>query len=393
MTQFSVQLPAPANEMVREEITKQVAHVSRRIRDIRFHDDQRTLEFAVDGDDGEGLRGKVEEVAVRLQRSLRSLERKLLHRFEGPAVRPPFVAGTLPPGARMLGTGQVALQGLSLALFRYFDRVFERFGEPWQPIAVQTPTLMPSTMLAKCDYFRSFPQYVTFATHIREDFESIADFRARHQKLDDLDDRALGNMVTPDACLSPAVCYHVYHMHADSEIAGQGQAFSVAGKCFRFESTNMRDLRRLWDFTMRELVFAGTRDWVLEQRDIAIKRFVPILESFGVAAEIRTASDPFFIAPDAAAKTYFQLSSETKFEMAIELAPGDFMAVGSFNYHTDFFGKAFTVKDGDGGPMHSVCVAFGLERWVHGFIAQHGTNPAKWPEAVRTAPEFAGYLA
>ena len=38
--------------------------------------------------------------------------------------------------------------------------------------------------------------------------------------------------------------------------------------------------------------------------------------------------------------------------------------------------------------MHSVCVAFGLERWVYAFLAQHGDDPARWPEPVREAPEF-----
>jgi hypothetical protein len=42
------------------------------------------------------------------------------------------------------------------------------------------------------------------------------------------------------------------------------------------------------------------------------------------------------------------------------------------------------------GPMQSVCVAFGLERWVHAFLAQHGLEPSQWPEVVRAAPEFGG---
>src|SRR6266480_2482200 len=88
--------------------------------------------------------------------------------------------------------------------------------------------------------------------------------------------------------------------------------------------------------------------------------------------EIRTASDPFFIAPDAAAKTYFQLSSETKFEMSLLLPDDKRLAVGSHNYHSDFFGRAFNTTVDGAGYMHSVCVAFGLERWVYGFLAQHG---------------------
>ncbi len=387
MSVILVRLPNPANEMVREEIAKQVAHVSKAIRAIAF-DDPSTLRCEVPDELQAELAPQVEQLAVRIQRGLRSLERKLVHRSSG-AGRP-AAAGPigLPPGATMLGFGQVALQGTALSLYRFFDRIFREFGDPWRPIHLNTPTLIPSDALAKCDYFRSFPQYVTFAAHLQEDFKHIADFRARHQKRDTLDEQALGNMATPEACLSPAVCYHVYHMHAGDQIGAPGLAYSVCGKCFRYESTNVRDLRRLWDFTMRELVFVGTKEWVLAEREAAIGRFIPLLDQLGVVAEIRTASDPFFVAPDATAKTYFQLSSETKYEIALELGPDDFMAVGSFNYHTDFFGKAFGVTEANAGPMHSVCVAFGLERWVHGFVAQHGSDPAGWPPFVQQAPEF-----
>ena len=96
---------------------------------------------------------------------------------------------------------------------------------------------------------------------------------------------------------------------------------------------------------------------------------------------------PFFIAPDSAAKTYFQISSETKFEISLVL-PGDArLAVGSFNYHGDFFGKSFRVSVPGGGPMHSVCFAWGLERWVCGFVAQHGADPDAWPKPARRALE------
>jgi enoyl-CoA hydratase/carnithine racemase len=147
----------------------------------------------------------------------------------------------------------------------------------------------------------------------------------------------------------------------------------------------MRDLRRLWDFTMREIVFMGTRDDVLARRAQAQGLVERFLEEHRLAAEIRTASDPFFIAPDAVAKTYFQLSSETKFEISLMLPDDERLAVGSLNYHTDFFGRAFQVETEGAGPMHSVCIAFGLERFVYGFLAQHGEDPAGWPEVVRRA--------
>jgi seryl-tRNA synthetase len=162
----------------------------------------------------------------------------------------------------------------------------------------------------------------------------------------------------------------------------------ICGKCFRYESSNIKDLRRLWDFTIREVVFMGAREEVLAARDRSIEMMSDFLKGHALAGEIRTASDPFFIAPEATSKTYFQLSSDSKFEVSLLLSGGERLAVGSHNYHSDFFGRVFNVNVETGGPMHSVCVAFGLERWVYAFLQQHGSNPAKWPDPIRNAPEF-----
>ncbi|MFN4260378.1 MAG: hypothetical protein ACK4RK_13875 [Gemmataceae bacterium] len=384
----NVPLATPAHDMAQEEIQKQVAFLGKHISNIRFAGQGASLEFDAPEDAAESLIPQVQTLAQKVQRSLRRLERKIVYRstrLERPVFRG---AGTM-AGIHFLGTGQAALSGLPLRLFRYFDRVFEEFGQPWQAQPVLTPTLIPTTVLAKCDYFRSFPHNVTFTCHLCEDAARIDDFRQRHQDRDTLDDRALSDMERPEACLSPAVCYHVYHLNQDQMVPAEGLTYGVCGKCFRYESTNMRDLRRLWDFTMREVVFLGGRQEVLTRREQGIERLARFLEDHQVAGEMRTASDPFFIAPDALAKTYFQLSSETKYEISLLLPDDGRLAVGSLNYHTDFFGRAFNVSLHDGSPMHSVCIAFGLERWVYAFLAQHGDDPCRWPDVVRTAPEFA----
>ena len=131
-----------------------------------------------------------------------------------------------------MGVGQVALRGLPLRLFRYFDRVFEDFGAPWQAEPLRAPTLIPVGTLAKCDYFRSFPHIVTFATHLTEDHATIDGFRTRHTALDALDDGALRDMSQPEAGLSPAVCYHAYSLHAGREVPAGGLTYGMCGKCF-----------------------------------------------------------------------------------------------------------------------------------------------------------------
>jgi len=373
--------------MAREEILKQVAFLSQDIRAARFDDTGEIISFDAPEEHGARIAADVLGLAQRIQRALRSLQRKVLVRTPE-ADDPRFSASPDFSGVHFLGTGQVALEAVPLRLFRYFDRVFEKFGDPWKARPLMTPTLISDRVLALCDYFRSFPQYVTFASHLREEVDVIDKFRARHDTAPAIDDSALADMARPEACLSPAVCYHVYNLNRDRTIPDFGLTYGICGKCFRFESSNISDMRRLWDFTMREVVFLGARVPLLEARERSIEMMGAFLHEHRLAGEIRTASDPFFVAPDAVSKTYFQLSSDSKFEVSLLLPDGGRTAVGSHNYHSDFFGRAFHTDVESGGPMHSVCVAFGLERWVYAFMMQHGTDVAKWPDTMRDAPEF-----
>jgi seryl-tRNA synthetase len=381
----TIQLREPATDMTREEILKQVAHLSGSLRNPRISQDGFRLKFDVSAEEAENTRQHAEHLCALIQRSLRNLQRKVVYRTR--AMSRPTIRGTTAPGEGVImsGRGQVMLEGLPLQLFRYFDNALAALERRWTTQELLTPTLIPADVLAKCDYFRSFPNTVTFACHLEPDASVINRFRARHENRTTIDDEALGDMATPEACLSPAVCYHVYHRSQGLTLPPEGVAYSVRGKCFRYESSNMRELTRLWDFTMRELVFLGASDTVLEERQRCVDAVGEFLDEIGLAAEIRTASDPFYIAPDASSKTYFQLTAETKYEVSALLPNKQRLAIGSLNYHTDFFGRAFDINVEGAGPAHSSCIGFGLERFVCAFLAQYGNDPEDWPELVRTA--------
>jgi len=386
MTQtVTIQLHAPATDMAREEILKQVAHLSHSLRNPQITPDGLKLNFDVDAEEAEHVTHHAERLCALIQRSLRNIERKVIYRTR--AMSQPIMRGTTAPGdgVIMAGRGQVMLEGLPLQLFRYFETALAELERNWETQELLTPTLIPADVLSKCDYFRSFPNTVTFACHLEPEAGTINAFRARHEKRTTIDDEALADMATPEACLSPAVCYHVYHRNQGLTLPAEGVAYNVHGKCFRYESSNMREMTRLWDFTMRELVFLGTSDYVLEERERCVQIIGEFLDDLGLAAEIRTASDPFYIAPDASSKTYFQLTAETKYELSAVLPNEQRLAIGSLNYHTDFFGRAFDITVQGAGPAFSSCIGFGLERFVCAFLAQHGKNPSNWPDDIRAS--------
>lgn len=385
--QVKIRLARPANDMVQEEIAKRVAHLAPGLGQVEFSGDGLTFSFDAPSARADELSARATEAAQRVQRGLRNLARSVVFRSRA-IERPTFAGDGSAEGIRFMGRGQVALQGIPLQLFDYFDRVFTAFGHPYAARPLRVPTLIPVETLAKCDYLKSFPQLLNFVGHLHEDADVVARFQQEHAERGDLAPSAVAQLATPEVGLSPAVCYHAYSMHADTHVPAGGVTYAMCGKCFRYEGSGMRDMRRLWDFTLREVVFLGTRDEVLAQRARGVDDMGRFLDEHELAAEIRTASDPFFVVPDdALSKTYFQLSSDTKYEVAALLPDGTQLAVGSLNYHSDFFGRVFNCQAGD-GPMHSVCIGFGLERWVHAFLAQHGASPRRWPAVVRSAPEF-----
>jgi hypothetical protein len=276
-------------------------------------------------------------------------------------------------GDGRFGLGPQLCRVLNL-MQRDFDHVATEMGATER----QFPALLGADVMERCQYIRSFPSSLTLVQHLREDSSAIADFAATSSWNGHSLDCRHESLSAIQCLLSPNVCFHYYAWAAGSKLA-EPTSITATGKCARYESKNMKGLERLWDFTMREVIFAGPRDFVLSQRDRGVELVRPLLEKWGLTYDISTATDPFFI-NDFAQKATFQLAFELKYELLTPLPfrGGKKIAAGSFNYHQDFFGKAFAIEH-EGKPVHTGCIGFGLERLLLAFVAQHGTNPDNWP--------------
>jgi len=278
------------------------------------------------------------------------------------------------------GQGRFGLGPRLVELVDFFDRrlmqVIGRFSaEPHQ-----FPSLIGADVLERCKYLRSFPHALTLVSHLREDLEAVQNF-GRSARWDN--GQLLCNqsdLSAIECLLAPAVCFHCFAWLQNSEQRAS-RAFTALGKCFRYESGNLDGLERLWDFTMRELIFVGSQDYVLAQRQKAIDETVPLLDEWGLAYEIRSATDPFFIEEYTSAT--FQLAFDLKFEIRADLPyKQKTLAVGSFNFHQDYFGRSLNINTNSGKAACTGCVGFGLERLVLAFFAQHGLDRRNWPDAV-----------
>ena len=279
--------------------------------------------------------------------------------------------------------GVYSLGPLLSRLIEAFEAQFLRLAESFEAAPYRFPVLIPARYLERVNYFRAFPHSLSFATHLRSDLDVIDQFSQTAACSDqglEVPGEAFAQFQT---LLSPAVCYHLYFSLADQPLPGGKLAATSVGHCFRYEGINLTSLERLWDFTMREVIFVGPRDYVLENREIARQRMATYFEQIGLAYRVESANDPFFIG-EFRKQAAFQSAFDLKFEIRASLPFKDStLAVGSYNYHQDFFGRNLRISLPDGSPAHTGCVAFGLERIAFAYLAQYGLDPERWPTPMK----------
>lgn len=270
-------------------------------------------------------------------------------------------------------------------LIDFFEAQFLSLADSFGAAPYRFPTLIPASYLERVNYFRAFPHSLSFVTHLREDLDVIDHFAEQAA----YDEHGLntppGSFDQIHTLLSPAVCYHLYFALADHPLPDGKMTVTSVGNCFRYESINLASLERMWNFTMREVIFVGPKEYVLDNRELARQRMAPFFEQIGLAYRVETANDPFFVG-EFRKQAAFQSAFQLKFEILANLPyKNSTLAIGSYNYHQDFFGRHLNITLPDGSPVHTGCVAFGLERVALAFLAQYGVDPDNWPTAVKDA--------
>ena len=344
------------------------------------------LRAPADGAARSGLEDKVQRIVATMVQGAFKPKVQILENYLDRPV--PYSAD---PNAELIARGEMFQEATGIftvgplvtKLIAFFEKQFVKLADSFEASPYRFPTLIPARYLERVNYFRAFPHSLTFVTHLREDLDVIDAF-AQTACCDEH-----GLKTPPDSfaqiqtLLSPAVCYHLYFALADKPLPGGKLAATAVGNCFRYESVNLTSLERMWNFTMREVIFVGPKDFVLQNRETGRERMRGFFEEIGLAYRVESANDPFFIG-EFKKQAAFQSAFQLKFEIraALPFKQGT-LAVGSYNYHQDFFGRSLNITLPDGSPVHTGCIAFGLERMAFAFLSQYGLDTAKWPEAVR----------
>ena len=279
----------------------------------------------------------------------------------------------------LTGTGVKGVYGRGasfVAAFCGVDRFVSEAGRADRPEVFRFPAVVSRDCLVRTDYLRSFPDLVG-------SIHSFDGTDAEHAAL--LRDVAGGadwstQLAPTDLVMLPAACYPIYPMVA-GELPEGGRLFDVLGTCFRREPSD--DPARMQAFHMHEFVHIGTPDRALAFRDDWLERSQQLMDDLGLRVVADVANDPFFGRAGSMLAAN-QRERSLKFELLAAVSSEEQPpAIASCNCHLDHLTVPFEIFSAGGGPAHSACVGFGIERIVLALFAEHGFDPGRWPHDVR----------
>ncbi|WP_328379647.1 hypothetical protein OHB13_33740 [Streptomyces sp. NBC_00440] len=276
---------------------------------------------------------------------------------------------TVPRPAPAAPQGLPALGPEGTALLRLLDDTFESWGTDAGARAMTMAPLLPAADLARLDYYENFPHQAVLAAPLDLDRRDEAPFCTESGSFpcDALQPAGLG--------LPSASCYAVY-LHHEGQQVPDDTLVTVVGWCFRKEE-HYEGLRRQLGFRMREIVAIGSQEHAENHLRGFTERVTAFAEALDLPLRREAACDPFF--DKGGSKALLQRLSPVKHEFLYED-----LAIASVNTHRNFFGDRCSISLADGGPAFTICVAFGLERWLSALTRRHG-NWAAATDAVRTA--------
>lgn len=269
--------------------------------------------------------------------------------------------------------GVVGLRGDTLALFTALERAIGGIARSETCDEWRVPQAIPPEVLARADYFASFPQWLTLASHLVDDEAVLSRVAA-----DEFPASAARRAAAPaEAALPPAVCYHAYAALAGRVVESR-TILTAQGTCWRHEGARHAALERGWAFTMREIVCLGSPAETAAFRARVAPCVTTFAAALGLNPTVVEATDPFFM-PTARGKALLQRVKALKHELLLPLGDGRSIAAASFNQHEGFFGEAFNIRLDGGEVASTACVAFGIERWLLAVLAAHGPESRNWP--------------
>ncbi|WP_442602781.1 hypothetical protein [Paenibacillus sp. KN14-4R] len=243
-----------------------------------------------------------------------------------------------------------------IVLIDQIDREFVNIAKKNGAELRDYPSVLNKKNMIRNQYHVNFPQNILGISSVPHNYQSIKDFRGNAEK--NCYEKSLSNH---GEFLQPCICYHCYEEFQEKKVTNK--IITGKGKCFRQEVEWRKDNFRKNEFLMREIVFIGQKDWVINMRNEIMEQVWCFFESIGLKGKVITATDPFFFSHDIHTKGTFQMISNSKYELVVRTMSGKEISIASFNYCQDLLCTKYEITDEKNIPLYSGCVAFGLDRW------------------------------
>lgn len=276
-----------------------------------------------------------------------------------------------------ISEGIVAIGELFYQICAFFDKEIVKIAqENFDVKLMHYPSLIKYDTLDKVEYVRSLPQFLMFVSSLHGDVNDYYKYKEYGFDYDNDYDKIKGLRL----CLPPSVCYHTYQQYRNRCLNNQSIVISAIGKTFRNEGKYAKKLERLWDFTMREVIFLGDKKFV-EQNNMEkfMTKIIELLERIGLDGRIVSASDLFYKGEEQFDIRILRKIKKNKYEIRLKISNSDEISVGSFNLHGKFFGEKFGIKFDDKNFAYTSCTGYGLERFAYAFLCQYGLDKNQWP--------------
>ncbi|QYR19385.1 amino acid--ACP ligase [Paenibacillus sp. sptzw28] len=262
----------------------------------------------------------------------------------------------------------------AVTLNQQIDRILAELSVRHSAKLRSYPSMIPIPVLQKCSYISAFPQNIHFVSEFPHSLQAL-------EKIRETGDYESTARLSAYA-LSPAVCFHCYAELSESRLTGP-LVLTARGTCFRHEASWRLGKHRLNEFSMREIVLFGDSQFIETKRKQFMEEVWMLFESLGLKGRIETASDPFYFSEESA-KGQLQIMGNMKYELVVNTgATSGSFSIASFNNMEDSLCRPFHVVGTDYKPMHSGCIAFGIDRWVYALLACYGNDYNNWPIRVK----------
>jgi len=234
-------------------------------------------------------------------------------------------------------------------IYETFDQDFCRLAkERFNAVSIKVPSTIDSGTIHKMGYLQSFNEHITKAT-------------PPNKKQDE------------DFYLIPAACVPLYAHLAPKEMH-DNKCYTFNVPVYRWEN-GRRDKYRYWEFSVREIVFVGSEDYVKECLDAMTNKIVDYAAEKEIKVIVEHASD-YFTGKEEEIQTLKRLQKVAKLKREIlwKSDQNETVALASVNNHLTHFSRMYGWDEG--GSIISGCTGFGLERWVQmrKDLLDRGTN-------------------